>query len=211
MMRNPHELRASLPWYVNGTLDTATRRDLEAQLEASPSLRSELAWLRLVRSQIRDHARLTADHRAADAGLDTLMALIHGEESGKVVPLRTRLLNWVGEPRRLPWSMAIAAAVVLSQAVIIGALLDQPRSDPITSLSGAASASGPLLQITFQSTATETQIRAVLSSVRGEIVAGPGALGVYTVRVPDGQGPLALKTLRSASMVVDSVALMPGR
>jgi hypothetical protein len=211
MMRNPHELRASLPWYVNGTLDTSTRRDLETQLEASPSLRSELAWLRLVRSQIRDPARLAADQRAADAGLDTLMALIHGEQAGKVVPLRTRLLNWVGESRRLPWSMAIAAAVMLSQAVIIGALLDRPASDPITSLSGAASASGPLLQITFQPTATETQIRAVLSSVRGEIVAGPGALGVYAVRVPDGQGPLALKTLSSASTVIDSVALMPGR
>lgn len=210
-MRNPHELRASLPWYVNGTLDTATRRDIDAQLEGSPSLRSELAWLTLVRSQIRDHAGLAADQRPADAGLDTLMALIHGEQSGKVVPLRTRLVNWVGESRRLTWSMGIAAAVILSQAVIIGALLDEPRSDPITSLSGATSTSGPLLQITFQPAATEAQIRAVLSSVGGEIVAGPGALGVYAVRVPDGQGPMALKTLRGASRVVDSVALMPSR
>jgi hypothetical protein len=78
-------------------------------------------------------------------------------------------------------------------------------------LSGGTAAGGQLLQITFKPLATETQIRALLSSVQGEIVAGPGALGVYAVRVPDRQGAVALAKLRSDSTTVDSVVLLPSR
>lgn len=211
MMGNDHELRALLPWYVNGTLEPTARRELEQQLEQSPALRSEIAWLRRVRSQVQESARAELQQRSPDAGLDTLMALVHAEQSGKVTPLRKRMGHWMAATRRLPLSMGIAAAVVLSQAVIIRALLDKPAPDHLGTLSGGTVASGQTLQITFNPAATESQIRALLSSVQGEIVAGPGALGVYAVRVPDSQGPSALATLRGARTVVDSVTLLPGR
>jgi hypothetical protein len=210
-MQNPKELHALLPWYVNGTLDLAARRALDHEIGQSPALRSEVAWLRLVRSQIREQAQLGSHPRSESVGLDTLMALVHGEKSGKVLPLPSRITRWVEGARRLPLTMGIAAAVVLTQAVIIGTLLDQPSPDLLRPLSGGTAADGQLLQITFKPLATETQIRSLLSSVQGEIVAGPGALGVYAVRVPDRQGTVALEKLRSDSTTVDSVVLLPSR
>lgn len=211
MMQSQHELQALLPWYVNGTLDVDTFGYLEVQLEQSSLLQAEVAWLRLLRTQIRDVSCAEVSPRSTSAGLDTLMALIHGEQSGKVAPLRRRFTAWITAARQLPLSMGIAAAVVLSQAVIIGALLDRPALDEVRMLSGGAMASGQILQVTFKPTATEFQIRAVMSNVQGEIVAGPGALGVYAVRVPERQGQLALEKLRNESSIVDSVALLPSR
>ena len=210
-MPNPNALHALLPWYVNGTLDVAARRALDQEIEHSAALRSEVVWLRLVRSQIREQAQADIDQRSDDAGLDTLMALVHAEQSGKVLPLPSRITRWVSGARRFPLSMGVAAALVMAQAVIIGSLLDRPAPDPLRTLSGGIAVGGQLLQITFKPLATETQIRALLSSVQGEIVAGPGALGVYAVRVPDHQAAAALEKLRSDSTTVDSVVLLPSR
>ncbi len=210
-MTNLNALHALLPWYVNGTLDIETRRAVDRKLTQSPSLRSEVVWLRLVRSQIREQAQAQVNGHSESAGLDTLMALVHGEQSGNVLPLKARVNRWVAGIRRMPLSMGIAAAVVLTQAVIIGTLLDPPAQDPLRTLSGGVAAGGQLLQITFKPQATEAQIRSLLASVQGEIVAGPGALGVYAVRVPDRQGAAALEKLRSDTTTLDTVVLLPSR
>lgn len=210
-MTNTNALHALLPWYVNGTLDVQTRRAVDRELAQSPSLRSELVWLKLVRSQIREQTQAEVSARSESAGLDTLMALVHGEQSGKVLPLKLRVDRWVAGVRRMPMSMGIAAAVVLTQAVIIGALLDPPAQDPLRTLSGGEAAGGQLLQITFKPQATEAQIRSLLASIQGEIVAGPGALGVYAVRVPDHQGAAALEKLRRDTTTLDTVVLLPSR
>ncbi len=205
------ELQALLPWYVNGTLDDATRQHMELALQQSPALRSELLWLTVLRSQVRDVCQAECGQRSADAGLDSLMALIHGEQSGKVTPLRKNSWAWVAAARKLPLSMGIAAAIVLSQAVVSGTLLARTRDDLAPMSGGTTAVGGQLLQITFKPQATEGDIRALLASVQGDIVAGPGALGVYAVRVPDNQGQQALASLRNNTVVIDSVVLLPGR
>jgi hypothetical protein len=210
-MSSPKELHALLPWYVNGTLDIASRRALDHEIAESPALRSEVVWLRLVRSQIREQTQAEVAQRSESAGLDTLMALVRAEQSGKLSPLPSRIARWAQGARRFPLSMGIAAALVLTQAVIIGTLLDQPAQDPLRALSGGSATGGQLLQITFKPQATEARIRTLLASVQGEIVAGPGALGVYAVRVPDLQGAAALEKLRNDSTAVDSVVLLPSR
>lgn len=154
-MTNTQELRAVLPWYVNGTLDVDSRRGVEAQTDGSPALQAEIVWLRLLRSQIRDQFRVDIAQRSESAGLDTLMALVHGEQSGKIIPFPRRVARWVAAAHRLPLSMGLAAAVVLSQAVIIGALLDRPDPEQIRALAGGVVGGGQLLQITFKATATE--------------------------------------------------------
>lgn len=212
MTHSDQELRVLLPWYVNGTLDPSTRNEVELRLHRSPDWRSEVLWLTLLRSQIRDLTQVECSPRATDAGLDTVMALIQGEASGRIIPMRKSTWAWVGAARKLPLSLGIAAALVLSQAVIIGALLNTPAPDALTPMSGSGPlAGGHMLQITFKPLATEGEIRALLSGVQGEIVAGPGALGVYTVRVPDQQGQQALQRLRSDASVIDSVVLLPSR
>lgn len=210
MMPSEQELRDLLPWYVNGTLDEAARAGIDSLLERSPLVRGELLWLMQLRSQIRQF-REEAEARPEDAGLDTLMALVHGERSGKVVRLHARWNAWLAAPRRFSVPVGLAAAVVLAQAALIGTLLLRPEPEALTPLSGEAAAGGELLQITFRPRATEAQVRGLLAGLRAEMVSGPGALGVYTVRVPEGQGQAALARLRGNGAIVESAALLAGR
>lgn len=209
-MRSEQELRELLPWYVNNTLDASTRRDVDALVERSPLVRGEVIWLRTVRSQIRQ-ARVQADRRSPSAGLDTLMALICGEGSGKVLPLRVRLNAWLALPRRFSLPVGLAAVVVLTQAAVIATLLGRPSQEQLNPYSGGVAMDGQLLQVTFKPQTTEAQIRGLLANLQAEIVSGPGALGVYTVRVPEGQGASALAKLRGDRAVIESAALLAGR
>lgn len=211
MMRSETELRQLLPWYVNGTLDAATQRDIDSLINRSPLMRSEVTWLQHLRDQIQNLPD-EAKQRSSSAGLDTLLARVRAEQSGKVTPLpvRNRLNVWLASPRKFSVSAGLAAAVVLTQAAMIGALLSRPPAESLTPLS-VPSAASTLLQMTFKPQATEIQIRALLTSVQGDLVAGPGALGVYIVRVPDGQSAAALAKLRQDRSAIESVVLLPSR
>ncbi|MFS2033496.1 hypothetical protein ACEN8I_05660 [Polaromonas sp. CT11-55] len=209
MMHSEQELRDLLPWHVNHTLDADTCQEVEALAGRSPLVRAEIHWLEQLRSQIRQF-RDEAEQRPDDAGLDMLLAMIHAEDAGKLVRLRGRWNAWLAAPRR--YSVAgLAAAVVLAQAALIGALLQREAPETLTPLSGETAAGGELLQVTFKPRATEAQIRGLLAGLRAEIVSGPGALGVYTVRVPEGQGQPVLASLRGSSAIVESAALLAGR
>lgn len=211
VMRSETELRQLLPWYVNGTLDVATQWAIDSLIKRSPLVLGEVTWLKQLRQQIQSLPD-EAVQRSPSAGLDTLLARVRAEQSGKVtpLPLRNRLNVWLASPRKFSVPAGLAAAVVLTQAAMIGALLSRPPAESLTPLS-APSATSTLLQITFKPQATEIQIRALLASVQGDLVAGPGALGVYIVRVPDGQSAAALAKLRQDRSVIESVALLPSR
>ena len=212
MMRGETELRQLLPWYVNGTLDLSTQWDIDILINGSPLVCSEVSWLKHLREQIQSMPDEAAQ-RSPVAGLDTLLARVRAEQSGKVtaLPVRNRLNAWLASPRKFSVPVGMAAAVMLTQAALMGALLSRPPTEQLTPQSAGLSAGGMLLQITFKPRATEIQIRALLASVQGDLVAGPGALGVYTVRVPDGQSATALARLRQARSAIESVVLLPGQ
>lgn len=212
MMRSETELRQLLPWYVNGTLDAATQWGIDSLIHRSPLLASEVTWLMHLREQIQNLPDEVAQ-RSPSAGLDTLLARVRAEQSGKVsaLPLRNRLNAWLTSPRKFSIPVGLAAAVVLTQAAMIGALLSRPPAEHLAPLSANAPTGNTLLQMTFKPQATEIQIRSLLASVQGDMVAGPGALGVYVVRVPDGQGSAALAKLRNDRSAIESIVLLPGR
>lgn len=193
------EARLLLPWYANGSIDEAGRRKVDACLADSEDLRSELDWLRAVRRDVQS-AAVTADD---DLGLDTLLGRIEGERPGNVVPL-TR----PARPRWFAPALALAASLVLAQAIVIGVLIGE-REEGYRPLSGPVQAQGTLLQIRFQPQATEAAVRAALSEIGGELVAGPGALGIYTVRVDTAKSADAMRSLAARSDVVESVSAVP--
>ena len=193
-----------MPWYVNKTLDEASSRRLENLLQGSPAVQAEVSWLERLREQIQGK-KDTRQLPAPDAGLDRLMALIAAEKSGKVSNI-TRpakpLSAWYGP------AFAIAASVMFVQAIGLHMLLQGGSgADTIRALSGATGVkSGDVLQVTFQSATTESQIRGSLAAIHGEIVGGPGALGIYDVRVEKGRGADAAAKLAQQAGVIDSVS-----
>lgn len=193
------EARLLLPWYANGSIDEAGRRKVDACLAESKDLRAELDWLRAVRRDVQSAATPADD----DLGFATLLGRIEDERAGNVVPLAKR-----ARPRWLAPALAIAASLVLAQAIVIGVLIGE-REEGYRPLSGPVQAQGTLLQVRFQPQATEVQIRTALSEVGGELVAGPGALGIYTVRVDSAKSAEAIRSLAARGDVVESVSAIP--
>ncbi|MBI1889596.1 MAG: hypothetical protein HYS18_03015 [Burkholderiales bacterium] len=198
-------LSSQLPSYVNNTLSDAERAKVESQLQQSPQARAEAAWL----ASVRDHIQSTPDERLPmpDAGLGLLMARIEAEKAGKVValPRPQKQAAWWYKP-----AFAVAAAVMVVQAFVLQATLFQgPGAESIRALSGnrVSVQPGDILQISFKENASEAQIRNILAAIDGEIVGGPGAIGVYQVRVGKGQGNAVLAMLQQKKGIVDSVNL----
>lgn len=169
---HPDEL---LPWLANDTLAGEERARLEAHLESCARCREELAFLRALRHSVKR---------------------LGGESPGELV--RERLLREIGrgsKPHRW-WIPALAAAavVIVAQGAILANLL-WTREPAITPLGERMD--GAVLQVRFRATATEAQMRAALQEIGGAIVDGPGALGVYRVRL-QGERPASAADIEQA-------------
>ena len=191
--------RELLPWYLTGTLADRERALVDQQLAQSDALRAELDWLRKLQQDI--HAAAPAAD--GDFGWSRFKQRIEAEQSGVLVPIQK-----ARRPRWYAPALALAASILVAQTVVIGVLLNQGTPD-LRPMSGPTAAEGPLLQIQFQPSATEQQIRDVLTAAHAQIVAGPGALGIYTIRIHDGDNAAAMQRLREATAVVESVSPLP--
>jgi anti-sigma factor RsiW len=192
------DVRPLLPWYVDGTLPPAQQHGVEEALARSPALRAELDAWRTVRAQAKD----AVTRPTSDLGWSALLARIEEEKAGRVAPLRPRRA-----PRWVRPALALAGALVLVQAAVICMLLSQ-REAMLTPPSGAQATAGALLRLTLRPSATEQQIRALLSAVNAEIASGPGPLGVYTLSVPPGTAQSASERLARANDLVESVSVL---
>jgi anti-sigma factor RsiW len=197
-MTDRDDARELLAWYAAGTLAPAERAAVEQLLAESPAARAELEWLRALKRDLP----ATLAIPPGDLGQARLMQRIAIERAGpKVVELPRR----PERPRWLAPAFALAASMLLAQAAVIGYLVHE-RNAALAPLSGQPPASGELLQVVFKADATERDIRGLLASVDAELVGGPGALGVYTIRVPAGRADAAAAALRGRADVVESVA-----
>ena len=186
---HPDEL---LSWYVNGTLEGPERARVEKHLESCRRCRDEAAWLARLREQIKAEGGADAP---GELGLRRLMRQVRGSEAKP----RARRLQW--------WQPALAAAVVV--IVIQSVLLVKPWQEAETGIVPLGmQVSGAVVQVEFAPTATEAQIREVLQAVDGIIVEGPGALGIYRIRLQgvspadDARVAAAVAALRARKGVV---------
>lgn len=183
-----------LPWYVNDTLAGDELELVERHLAGCPRCREEVGFLGFLRSRIQ----------------------AHGDSEGPGVLARARMMRSIRRERYRPWlkpALAVAAAIVIAvQTVLLVTMV--PRESAIAPL-GAPASPGVVIQLQFVPTATEPGIREVLQAAGATIIAGPGALGVYRVRLegirPDEQERIAhvLETLRAQSQIVSHAAQEP--
>ena len=100
-------------------------------------------------------------------------------------------------------------ALVIGQAGVIGLLLaEAPASQTPLSAApggGASTRGRTMLTVAFRPQATESAIRTLLGNSSAQIVAGPSALGLYTVAVPALDADVVQARLRDAVEVVESV------
>ncbi len=188
--RHPDEL---LPWYVNGTLPQRQREDVAAHLAECKRCRKEVAFLEEIREGIREGSD-GAD--AGEIGLRRLLREVEREEARK--------------PTRSWWrpALGLAAAMIIGIQMVLLLNLEREPSDSFTPLSGAEKL-GAVLQIRFNPAATEAQIRELLQSVNARLVDGPGAIGVYRLRLEGRDIDLrdVVAKLEARTDVVEQVSL----
>ena len=154
-----------LPWYVNGTLSRGERQIVESHLQTCERCRQEVAWLQNLRTQVK----ADAVRSPGEFGLNRLLREVDPQSSAA--------------RQRHPWwrpALAAAAVIIVIQFAVLINVLYRPA--PITLLGGPAE-EGVVLQVKFAPSATEAQIRQLLQKTQATLVSGPGALGVYRLRL----------------------------
>jgi hypothetical protein len=196
-----------LPWYVNDTLGEDDRMWFEQYLHAHPQVASELAWHQSLKARIQENAPAVS----ATVGLNKLLARIHDEQMASRPSFAERLASLFGGFRLTP-ALATAFGVIALQAGVI-ALLFQSNQDlrvdneyaTVRSIKPPFVLEGPLLKVNFKPDAKESEMRLLLVTTGGVLVAGPTQLGDYFVKVPAEKIDQAASELK-ASTIVEAVA-----
>ncbi|GJL82909.1 MAG: hypothetical protein DHS20C01_25430 [marine bacterium B5-7] len=162
-LENPESLHLLLPFYVNGSLDDAERHSVETYLENNPAARTEVVFLQRLRDEVRQ----------TDQG--SLGAF--GQKRLEKEIAQTRSRPAVTSTR---WR-AIAAAAALLAVIQGGLLFNIWQSDDGYKMLGVGGSAG--VEVIFNETATEAEIRSLLNEVGATIRSGPGALGVYRIEL----------------------------
>jgi len=155
---HPDEL---LPWYANRSLGEAEHAAVEAHLRGCERCRAEVEFLAALREQVQRAPAVRMD----EVGLQRLLRQVRREQA---------------RPRRRLALAAAAAVVIVVQAALIGWLATR---EPVFEPLGGPAPAGVVLQLRFEPSATEANIRALLEAQHAVVIDGPSALGIYRVRL----------------------------
>ncbi len=183
---HPEEL---LPFYVNGSLDADEHQQVENHVAACGQCRDEIALLQSLQTRV---AEIDAHTAPGEFGWQRLQRDMRK-------PARQTRRSWM--------KMALAASLLVV-VVQSGWLLQLSLSQNDYIPAGAHLQQGVILQVAFRPQATASQIHQLLDAIDAEIVGGPGAAGVYRIRLhnrSEGDASQPLQRLNASTEVVEYV------
>lgn len=192
-----NETDEQLNLWANGKLPEAERLAFEQKMAEDPALAREANFAKALRQGMREEP--VAPPGAL--GLARLQKAIREERPGNPQVL----------PRKTFWKpIAIAACLML--AIQTGLLLgpepwQEGTTVDVSPASGETVTADPRLQIVFNPSATMADIQTSILSVNGSIVAGPSALGIFRLQLPNDASPNeAAERLREFEFVDEVIA-----
>ena len=175
-----HEL---LPWYVNGTLEHAERKLVEAHVQDCLTCHLELEKERELRELVKATHAVDV---SAEAGFHRLSRRLDNGAYPCNHSFKRALADW-WKNSAITSRLALATCSLAAVGALIWGtmpLLVTPLESEYLALTGTARVENQV-DIIFADDVTETEIRALLSEINGSIVAGPTQIGRYTVRLED--------------------------
>ena len=185
---DPHGAAQSLlPWYVNGTLDSAEAAVVEAHLASCADCRADLAADRALGRQVAD---LSMD---VEHGWAAMRARMEATPQRSASPIR-----FLRRPVAIGWAVAgqLAAAAALIVAIALPTR-HEPTDARYHTLGAATVAEPGNLIIQFKPDVTESTMRAAFMGAGSRVVDGPTTTGAYVLRVDGNKRDAALNQLRS--------------
>lgn len=184
-----------------GALAAADREWLEAYLREHADHRVDLDW----DAAFADALHEEVAHMPARPGWERTADILNAEATpARLAGVLDRLSQWLNESLGLTLNVqALAVALVVIQAGVIAVLaLPSPdgSEERVRGTTQNPIPTGPLLRVSFRPDLTEARLRQTLADVGGEIVGGPGQLGVYLVRVKEGDLSAAADRLRASGV-----------
>jgi hypothetical protein len=203
------EIEALLPWYVTGRLDPRERRRVERYMEAHPEMGAHLALAR-EESEVTvaaNEAIPAPSPHALDRLRRSVAATPRRRPAGALfAQLSETFRDWLAglAPPQFALATALAALLILAQAVAIGALVLERAGAPAyqTAGGGKSAEKGIELLVGFSKTATIGDIDALLKQIDATVIDGPKA-GLYRLRLPDhdDQSGRAVAALQQSGLV----------
>ncbi len=197
-----------------GTLSDDEREWLANHLREHPDLGADLEWDAAFSARLEQKIsgmpampgwerteRALREERAASEAQASPRVATAKRAAARGPGLLDRLSDWLASSLGLAINaQAVAVALVLVQAGLIGVLAWQYEArEDSTIRAGTADPTprGPLLRVSFRQDLREAELRRALADIGGEIVGGPGQIGVYLVRVREGDLRAAAQRLRA--------------
>ena len=197
-MTHPESMEL-LPWYA--TLDKELQRQLDEHRTSCPECVREMAEIEAMQ---KDMQRIDDTPEPSPFLLQRTLSRIESHEAEKAsrpTGLRGLLAWWRLSPGTARLMIAAQAALVVVLAV--SALYYRQQAQEFSTLSGSGSAQGGArFVVRFQPGTSEEALRTVVQQIKGTIVEGPSALGLYTIQIPkDAQAEPVLEQLRTNANV----------
>jgi hypothetical protein len=189
------EANELLPWFVNGTLEPAARSLVAHHLQECMACHQESIHLQRLQAAVQDEGEDLEASRA-------LQRLKQRIAPPSAVQHEAAWRRWFSRWHQAdPWlrgALLAQFAVVLMLTVGWAGRADSPDYHTLSAPPSPtmAATGAPRITIVFDGAQPERDLRALLLSVRAQVVDGPSPEGAYVVAVPPGQQASALTQLR---------------
>lgn len=181
--------------YARGTASDEAVAAIEARLPTDPVLADEIAYYKGLHRAVAPLKQETASN---DIGWRRLSKAIAEDAAPIAANDNNRIWKYA--------AAALAMVVALQTTFLVQSPADDTTETFVTASADDAGIYG--LRVIFSDDTTAAELTRVLKSVDGEIVAGPSALGLYTVAFDnDDLRDAALVALEAETDIVESVTL----
>lgn len=179
--------------YLSGRMPASRAAEIDAQAADDPDLAAEIALMRGIRGAMRTEGTVAAPGELGWKRLERAL-----NEVSKEVPAPARQT-----PAWRVAAIAALAAVAAWQIVAVPFIDGGPTGYETASEDPAP---GFILTVAFTPTATEEQIRTLLSDTGGRITDGPSAIGLWQISFDDDTArAAALEAFAQGGSIVDLV------
>ena len=181
--------------YVQGTASQEAVEAIEARLPVDPKIADEIAYYKGLKTAV---SPLKQSPPVDELGWQRLSKAIEAER------------NPVAANDNFQFWKYAAAALAVVAALQTAFLMQSPGTpeEPVFVTASAENEAAFGLTVIFQPDTTANDLTEVLKAVDGEIIAGPSALGLYTVAFEtEASRDSALESLAAQPDVIESVTL----
>jgi len=204
------EVQELLPWFAAESLDSAEQAAVQSHVDTCVECAGELRELKLVHAAVAEDG---ADEPSYDPNLvNVVLRRIEQAEADNVTrPRRARVISIVGRlGARMQWAgtphfarIALAAQMLMVVGLAAVLLLRAPvaPTEYGTLSGGTEVTSGSRFSVVFREGVSMDVLNHTLAQLHLNIVAGPSALGLYTLTsTADGDPALVLERLEASGL-----------